>query len=253
MENNENFVAEQVTENVEQTTEQTPKMFTQDEVNEIVGKAKARNTAKIRREYDRKYGNLTDVLKAGTGKESVEEITDTFTQFYQNKGIQLHKSPSYSDADIAVLARADAEEIIRGGYDDVVEEVDRLADIGAENMTAREKALFKTLAEHRQSTERGRELSKIGVTEDVYGSKEFNDFASKFNPSTPIRDIYDIYQKTQPRKEIKPMGSMKSSGPSDNGVKDYYSPEEAKRFTRADFDRNPTLFAAVEKSMLKWK
>ena len=253
MENNENFVAEQVTENVEQTTEQTPKMFTQDEVNEIVGKAKARNTAKIRREYDRKYGNLTDVLKAGTGKESVEEITDAFTQFYQNKGVYLHKIPSYSDADIAVLARADAEEIIRGGYDDVVEEVDRLADIGAENMTAREKALFKTLAEHRQSTERGMELSKIGVTEDVYGSKEFNDFASKFNPSTPIRDIYDIYQKTQPRKEIKPMGSMKSSGPSDNGVKDYYSPEEAKRFTRADFDRNPALFAAVEKSMLKWK
>ena len=45
MENNENFVAEQVTENVEQTTEQTPKMFTQDEVNDIVGKAKARTKA----------------------------------------------------------------------------------------------------------------------------------------------------------------------------------------------------------------
>ena len=46
MENNENFVAEQAAENVEQTTEQTPKMFTQEEVNEIVGKAKARTRAK---------------------------------------------------------------------------------------------------------------------------------------------------------------------------------------------------------------
>jgi hypothetical protein len=252
MENNENFVTEQVAENVEQTTEQTPKMFTQEEVNEIVGKAKARNSAKIRREYDRKYGNLTEVLKAGTGKESVEEITDTFTEFYKGKGIQLNQRPSYSDADIEVLARADADEIIRGGFDDVVEEVDRLADIGAANMTARERALFKTLAEHRQNAERGRELSKIGVTEDVYTSKEFKDFAGKFNPNTPIRDIYDIYQKTQPRKEIKPMGSMRSSAPADSGVKEFYSVEEARKFSRADLDKNPALMAAIEKSMQKW-
>jgi hypothetical protein len=33
MENNENFVAEQVAENVEVTTEQTPKIFTQEEFN----------------------------------------------------------------------------------------------------------------------------------------------------------------------------------------------------------------------------
>ena len=250
MEMNENFVEQ--TENVEQTTEQTPKMFTQEEVNEIVGKAKARNSAKIRREYDRKYGSLTEVLEAGTGKQSVEEITNTFREFYKGKGIKLPQKPSYSDTDIEILARADADEIIRGGFEDVVEEVDRLADIGADNMTAREKALFKTLAEHRQSAERGRELSQIGVTEDVYSSKEFNDFAGKFNPKTPIREIYDIFQKTQPRKEIKPMGSMKTSAP-DSGVKEYYSPEEARKFTRADLDKNPALFAAIEKSMQKWK
>ena len=48
MENNENFVEQ--TENVEQTTEQTPKMFTQEEVNEIVGKSKARTRAKVEKE-----------------------------------------------------------------------------------------------------------------------------------------------------------------------------------------------------------
>ena len=71
MENNENFVAEQAAENVEQTTEQTPKTYTQEEVDAIVGKRIARKEAKIRKEYDRKYGDLTEVLKAGTGKESV--------------------------------------------------------------------------------------------------------------------------------------------------------------------------------------
>ncbi len=253
MENNENFVAEQVTENVEQTTEQTPKMFTQEEVNEIVGKSKARTRAKIEKEYQRKYGDLEEVLKAGTGKENVEEVTDTFREFYSKKGFKMPTKPVYTESDIKVLAQADADEIIRGGFDEVVEEVDRLADLGADRMTPRERAVFETLANYRQSTEHGRELSKIGVTEDVYSSKEFKDFASKFNPRTPIRDIYDIYAKTQPKKDIKPMGSMKNSDSADSGVKDFYTPEEARRFSKKDYDKNPALYAAVEKSMLKWR
>lgn len=253
MENNENFVAEQVTENVEQTTEQTPKMFTQDEVNDIVGKAKARTRAKIEKETNRKYDDLMSVLRAGTGKESVEDVTDTFQKFYASKGVKLPEKPAYSAKDIEVLAKAEAEEFIAAGYEDVVEEVDRLASIGVAKMNDRQKAVFKALAEHRQSAERGRELSKIGVTEDVYSSKEFSDFASKFNPNTPIADIYDIFVKTQPKKNIKPMGSMKNTDSGDSGVKDFYTPEEARRFTKKDYDSNPALFAAVEKSMLKWR
>ena len=253
MENNETFVAEQVTEKVEQTTEQTPKTYTQEEVNAMMGKRLARNEARIRKEYDRKYGPLTEVLKAGTGKETVEEMTDTFSQFYQKKGIQIPQQPSYSDSDIRILAEAEAKDIISSGYEEVVEEVNRLTDVGFDNMTPREKAVFKTLAEHRQNTERSRALSQIGVTEDVYTSKEFKDFASKFQSSIPVTDIYDIYRKTQPQKEIRTMGSMKNTDSADNGVKDFYTPEEARRFTKKDYDSNPALFTAVEKSMLKWK
>lgn len=251
MENMENLVTE-VTENVEQTTEQTPKTYTQEEVDAMMGKRVARTEAKIRKEYDRKYGQLEEVLKAGTGKQNVEELTDTFTEFYAKKGIQVQK-PSYTAQDIEVLAKAEADDIIRSGYEEVVEEVDRLANIGVANMTAREKAVFKTLAEHRQSAERGRELGKIGVTEDVYNSAEFKDFAGKFNSNIPITDVYDIYRKTQPKKEIKTMGSMTNHNSGDNGVKDFYTVEEARRFTKADFDKNPALFEAVQKSMTKWK
>ena len=252
MNENENLVAEQVTENTEQTAEQTPKTYTQEEVNEIVGKRIARKEAKIRKEYDRKYGDLEEVLKAGTGKESVEEMTDTFKQFYQKKGIRLPQKPTYSARDIETLAKADADEIIASGYEDVVEEVDRLAQIGA-NMTPREKALFRTLAEHRQNTERGNELSQIGVTEDVYNSKEFKEFAADFNPNTPISKIYNLYAKTQPKKEIQTMGSMKNTASAGDEIKDFYSFEEASRFTKKDFDKNPALFKAVEASMRKWK
>lgn len=250
MENNENFVAEQVTENAAQPAEQpaapAPKMYSQEEVDAIVGKRIARKEAKIRKEYDRKYGDLENVLRAGTGKNSVEEMTETFTDFYRGKGVQLPQKPQYSDKDIAVLAKAEAEEIIRGGYDEVVEEVDRLTAIGFEHMTARDKAIFKTLAEHRQNTERGRDLAKIGVTEDVYNSEEFRAFAAKFSPNTPITDVYDIYSKTQPRKQIKPMGSMKHS--ADNGVKDFYSAEDIAKLTPADL-RDPKVWEAVRRSM----
>lgn len=258
MDENKTFVTEnEVAEKVEQTTEETPKTYTEAEFNakldEVLGKKIARKEAKIRKEYERKYGDLTDVLKAGTGKEDVGEITDTFRSFYEGKGIKIAEKRNYTDNDIEVLAKADAADIINAGFDEVVEETDRLANIGADNMTPRERALFKTLAEHRQKTERGQELSAIGVTEDVYDSKEFKDFAAKFNAATPIKDIYDIYAKTQPKKQIQTMGSMKNTNSDDSAIKDFYTPDEAKRFSKSDFDKNPALYEAVVKSMAKWK
>lgn len=251
MDNMENLEVVKTPEKAEQTAEQTPKMFTQEEVNEIVGKAKARTRAKVEKENERKYGSLMDTLKAGTGKETVEEVEDTFRQFYEKKGIQTPQKPTYTDADIEVLARADADEIIRSGYEEVVEEVDRLTNIGYDRMSAREKVVFKTLAEHRQAAERGQELAKLGVTKDVYDSQQFKEFVGKFNPSTPIAEIYEIYSG-RPKKEYKTMGSMKNGSSGDSGVKDFYTVEEARKFTKADYDKNPALFAAVERSMQKW-
>lgn len=252
MENNENLELMN-SENVEQTTEEiggseqiAEKTFTQSELNEIVKKNKARVEAKVRKEYDRKYGNLTEVLKAGTGKNSVEEMTDTFAKFYESKGIKINKEPNYTAKDIEVLAKAEANEVIRLGYEEVVDEVDRLADLGVENMTAREKALFKVLAEHRQNTERHNELSKIGVTEEVYNSEDFQKFANQFVSNTPIADIYNIYSKMQPKKEIKPMGSMKNTVSTE--VKDFYSAEEISRMTEDDL-RNPDVWNIVRRSM----
>ena len=258
---NENLVTE-VTENVETATEETveqvetPKLYTEEEFNqkfnEGVGKKLARQEAKLRKEYEKKYGGLVEVLRAGTGKESVEEMTDTFAKYYESKGIKVVEKPNYSDKDIEVLARAEAAEIIDCGYDEVVEEVDRLAKLDLKDMNARDKAYFKVLADHRQDVERKKELSKIGITEDEYKSQDFQDFAKQFNSTTPIADIYKIYNKTKPKKEIKPMGSMTNKTSEDGTVKDFYTRDEALQFTKADFDKNPALFKAVQESMLKW-
>ena len=267
MDNNE-ILATEVAENVEPTTEEmgeqveqisTPetKTYTEEEFNqkldEVLGKKIARREAKIRKEYERKYGTLESVLKAGTGKESVEEVTDTLSKFYESKGIQIPKEPTYSAKDIEVLAKAEASDIINAGLDDVIDEVDRLADIGLENMSAKEKAVFKELAEYRKNAEANRELAKIGVTEDVYASAEFKEFASQFNSNTPVTKIYEIYNKMQPKKEVRTMGSMRTDTSADTGVKDFYPRDEAMKFTTKDFDKNPALYEAVKRSMTKWK
>lgn len=259
MNETENLVLDESTENVEATTTEEiveqvaepEKVYTEEEFNnkfnEAQGKRDARTKAKMRKEYDRKYGGLIDVLKAGTGIEDVEELTNAFKEHYSKRGVQFAKEPTYTDNDIKVLARAEADELIKLGFEEVVEEADRLSEIGAANMSPREKALFVALNEHINKTETSRELQKIGVTADVYESKEFKEFASQFNSDTPITQIYKIYNQTQPKKQIKPMGSIKNTTVN-NGVKDYYSPEDIAKLTEEDL-ANPEVWNAVRRSM----
>lgn len=256
MENNENFMpngAENVVQPTEEVAQEPAKVFTQEEMNAAVGKAKARERAKVTKQYERQYGDLIDVLKTGTGEDDLGKITDSFREHYEKRGVQFRQS-SYSDRDLAVLANAEAQDIISGGYEDVVEEVDRLAAKGVANMNAREKVMFETLAKYRQQEERSQALSRIGVTEDVYNSKEFAEFASMFNPKTPIDKVFSLYrQEKQPNKNYQTMGSMKNHESGDNGVKDFYSVEEARKFTKEDFDKNPALYEAVQNSARDWK
>lgn len=261
-EENENLVTEEVTENVEETTEETlegaeqvaeptitepvEETFTKAQVDEMIAKKLARKEAKIRKDYDRKYEKLERVLRAGTGKEDLGEITDTFEDFYTKKGIDIPTEPTYSDRQLGFIAKGEADEIISAGYDEVVEEVDRLAEIGFDNMTPTEKATFQRLAEYRQTAERQKELAKIGLKEDFYESKDFKDFASKFNSNTPIKDIYDLYVKVQPKPKYEQVGSMKNT--QVEKVKDHYSAEDIARLTDEDLD-DPQIWEAVRRSM----
>jgi hypothetical protein len=254
MNENENLVAE-ATENVEHTTEETPtaRMYSEEEVNAIVGRKKSRMEQKIRKEYERKYGDLIGVLQAGTGEDDVEALTETFGSFYESRGIEVNrKKPDYTDKDLDTLARADADEIISAGDDEVADEVERLERIGT-NMTARERALYRVLAEHKQAAEDGKQLASIGVPKDVYNSADFKAFKKKFAKETSAKEIYEIYAKQQPQKQHQTMGSVKNTASENNGVKDYYSPEEARQFTKKELDENPTLYKKIIESMSKWK
>ena len=62
--------------------------------------------------------------------------------------------------------------------------------------------------------------------------------------------MYTKFNNKEPKKYDQ-IGSMKSTKTT-NEVKDYYSPEEASKFTRKDYDKNPKLLEAVERSMTLW-
>lgn len=247
MEHIENLVEE--TENVEVTTEETPKkMFTQEELNEIVGKAKATASARaekrIRKEYE-EYDGLIEVLEAGTGKKGIGELKQTFSDHYTKRGIQMPQRPTYSDNDTRILAEAEARGIIEGGDEEVEYEVNRLTAKGTSGMSAREKAMFPHLVEHLENKRTRDALAKMGVTEEEIDSKEFKEFRSQFNPKVPVEDVYGIYRKTKPKKDIRTMGSMKHNQTQD---KDYYTPEEIERLTMDDLD-DPKVWEAVRRSM----
>lgn len=276
MENDNKIVMDEITENVDTTTTEqivedgeqveTPsaetlpeKIYSEAEfqarVKESMDKKVPRMEAKIRKQYDDEYGRLISVLQAGTGEKDVSKITAAFEKYYGDKGVDTSpKKPEYSQKDEAILARADADEIISLGTDEVNEEVDRLAKIGLENMTARDKAVFGILANHRENAERSKKFAELGVTEEVYNSQEFKEFASMFTKDTSLEKIVNLYSKnTQPKKELKTAGSLTNTSADDGGVKDYYSPEEAAKFTVDDFNKNPLLYKRVCESMQKWK
>lgn len=274
MEDNENVVLESTENVVEQATEQLvdgakattetegveEKLYTQadidrlvnEKVDELLPRKLERAKSKLQREYQERYGRTETVLNAGLGTSNIEDATKKLSDFYKAKGIVIPEYSMSSEYDMKAGAEKEANEIINSSYEDLVEEVDRLADKGLDKMTAREKLVFTKLATERKRQESVRDLAQIGVKPEALNDSEFVEFANKLNPDLSTKEQYEMYMKFKPKPKVETIGSMKGATSKDNGVKDFYTYEESLKFTKADFDRNPELFKAVEKSMLKW-
>lgn len=269
MEDNKELV-EETTENVEeqateelvdgnadttdsQETEKPVRTYTDEEVDEIVKKKLYRKETKIREEYEKKYGKVEELLKAGLEKDNFEDAVDTLEEFYESKGVKIN-TPGLSQRKLDMLADAEANEIIDGGYEDIVEETDRLAPL-IENGTASEedKKVFYKLAAERKRQEGIKELASIGVGKEALDDKDFIEFEKSLNPNMSLKDKYSMYLKFQPKEKVETIGSMKNNTSDNNKVKEFYTYEEASKFTREEIDKNPELFKAIQDSMTKWK
>ena len=248
--NNTDIIVDGEKDNIQTPETNKEKMFTQSELERIVKDRVWRATSKEKAQLK----ELQNILSAGMGTNSVEESKEKLKEFYEGEGVKIPEMSTYDEADIETLAKSDASRVIDCGYDEIVHVVDELNDKGLDKMSMREKYLFRELANERKNQESIKELKSLGVTEDILNDANFKGFANKFDSSkVSTKEIYEMYKKMLPQKEApKPIGSMKNNNNSANIVKDYYSKEEAKKFSREDFDKNQKLFKAVCDSMPRW-
>ena len=233
------------TESVEEEKEEV-KTFTQEEVDEIVKRRLARKERDYQKELS-KYKSTEEVLKKGLNATDITDAESKLREFWKAEGVSLPEptKPGLTDSEIKILAKAEADDIIESG--DAEAEANRLASKGYENMNSREKEIFNTLAEHLTKEKKIQELKSIGVKSDLLDSKDFKEFASKFNQSTSIKDIYELYKQTHKEtKTIKKIGDLTS--PTPDTTKTRYTDEEISRLTSEQLD-DDRVWEAVRRSM----
>lgn len=249
----------ETTEQEENTegSEKEVKTFTQDEINKMMEERvrRERNTSKrseanLKREYEEKIADIENIIKAGFGTDNLDDGLARITELCKNKGIKIpERKSSYSQSDLEVLANHTADEIIADGYDAVDSELKKLANKGADKMSAREKLIFNKLNNTKKILDSEKELVSIGVKPEILQSKEFKDFADKFTGSKfSMKEVYEMYVKeTKPKPKVKPIGSMINPNPKQE--KTFISEAEFDKMTDKEIEENMPL---IRKSMTKW-
>lgn len=267
---NENLVVEETTENVgEQATEEVvnseetttdsiqveeEKKYSEAEMNEILAKKKRNMERKLRREYEKKYSvysELGNVVGAGLGTSDMQEATKKLKDYYEGQGVNIPTQRNFTDREEQILARADAEDIINSGYEDIVEEVNRLTEVGVDKMTAREKLIFKALAEKRQEIESEKELLSIGADKEVLNSKEYKSFIKNNGlEAVSAKKAYELFRKIQPKPQVEQIGDLTNKNSKE--VKTEYTDEEIAKLSLDELD-DPVVWKNVRKSMTQRK
>ena len=209
------------------------------------------------REFERtlsKYRDVEEVLKSTLGAKDIDEANIKLRKAYEEQGVTLPDvyKPGLSSREIEILAKEEAKEFIEDGYDSMVNEANRSASKGYNNMNEREKIVFTTLGDEITKERDRKELLSIGAKEELLKDKEFINFRNQFVSNVPIKTIFALYKGTQLKPKVENPGSMKNITTTQD-VKDFYTFEEASKFTNEDYDKHPGLFEAVEKSSYKWK
>lgn len=263
-ENVEEQTTEEIVDGANVTTEQSEKTYTEadfekalnDRINELLPRKIERARAKLERENAEKiskYERMESILQAGLQTNNTDETISRLTDFYSKQGVEIpQEKASYSERDIRTLADGDAKEIIDAGFDEIVAETNRLAQKNPDDMTLREKLAFQTLATERKRQESIQELNKIGVGIEELDNKEYRDFAEKLNPNMSEKDKYEMYLKFKPKKKVEPIGSMKGNDSSKEELKDFYTFEEAQKFTQKQLLEHPEIIDIIQKSTSEW-
>jgi hypothetical protein len=202
-----------------------------------------------------KYEELENIMKTALDAENLDDVITKSKNFYKEQGINIPETVSrlsLNERDEKVLAEADAREIISLGKAEMEEEANRIASIPEDERSVREQTIFNEVCRELVNLNDIESLKEKGYDTEILNDRDFSSFREQFNLNTPVSKIYEMYQSIKGTKPVQPKspGSAKTNN-SNNEIKDYYTPEEVRKFTEEDLD-NPKLMEAIDRSMLLW-
>lgn len=226
-------------------------MFTQDEVDKMI----ASRVNRLEREYQKKFKEnegLINTLKAGLGKDNVNEIESDLRSFYSEQGIKIPEQPKYDEYEEKILAKAYSDEVIQAGESEMEKVANQIASKPYEQRSIREIETLNILGKELMERKEVSELKSKGIDTSILNEQKFKDFRSKLNPKINVSEAIDLYNKVQ-SKEIKRPANPGSatSVHTESKYKDFYTSEEVDNLSKKDLD-NPQIFNAVINSMNKW-
>ncbi len=225
--------------------------FSQEEVDRMLQARLSRQERKSQKEID-KYKNIYETLSHVTGIKEVEDLKGFLQKFYKDQGLNFPSSQnSLTERDEIILGRAYAEEIIASGMEEMMEVLDELSK--KKELSVKEKTIKDIIGMRVAMNDGSKELSKLGVDISILEDEDFINFAKRCRTDMGLVDIYKFYKQVNKEEiaQVKPVGQLKEK--SLNNKKDFYSKEEASRFTDADYKKNPKLIDLVMDSMTKWR
>ena len=262
--------------NVEQDQAQKqPKMYSEDELNEKLKAQRKEINENNQTAWNKRWGyekseiekdnakkdELIDLLMRKTKTGNLDELLDTT---YENYGETRPENKRISLKDDEILGKHDAKEILELDLDSIIQKQKKLEGI---SRSTRQEIVYKELTKHIQEVSQKekikREIQECGIEETILENPEFMEFLGNFKEGVSMKTIYDTYQKTKvqvekptedvPKDNNKPFtpGSMKNTY-TEAVIKEYYTPEEAKKLRKEDYLKNPKLSEIVERSRLSW-
>jgi hypothetical protein len=260
---------EDAVETAENSSEDV-KTYTEQEVEEIKSNLKKEYDDKSQKIFDRRWARekeklekanaqlyqIEDVLKTQLGATDRNDLVSKLGDFYN---VDISKpTGKLTERQERILAKADAEDLQSLGIDEMVTEANRISSIPKDQRTIHDSVVFENLVKSITETRNRDELNEKGYDLAILEDEKFKDFKSKLNYTTPITEAVDLYNLmtkgqavgTKPTKPAS-AGSTKSNV-TQSQIKDFYTYEEAMRFSKADFDKNPELYKRVQDSMSKW-
>lgn len=242
------------------------KTLTQAEVDEIVKERLARERKKYADYEDIKeqYETLKEISEllaqggvAGTPAEQIAHLK----QYYgvtQKQAEQMVNASAKNEAE-ETKAFVEAERFSRKATDDeIVDEVERILAIPVSKRKEKDLVKLEVLEQRYGAIKFRNEYLEAekwyhenheGDFKELVNDADFKEFIE--GSSAPLKKMVQKYMKfTGKAKRPKSPGSAKDTGGTT--AKEYYTPAEVDKLTDEQLS-DPKIWAAVRKSMTKWK